>query len=516
MQGIGSRILGGASSSLPEILRRLEELPLACQKFCGARRASSSVPKILRRLEEPPLACQKFCGARRASSSVPEILRRLEEPPLVCQKFCEARRASSSVPEILRRLEELPPAWQKKRSPLEELLLGAYQCVTHRRRLSRQGCRVQCLLLHQPLLQVRNRPYNRPPQLSCSQNPVHNLKFIINSLPLQQISIAFMHHHLHDTIHRINCLAAQRLPFVFVFDYELNHPLVYEFDQIPAQLLFNFNGFGNIQTRAAYFEGFSFDKQPVDFAVYKRAFDLVQQHLHRGNSYVVNLTFPSQIDSNLKLDELFFAATAKYCLLLKQRFAVFSPETFITIKDGVIETCPMKGTIDAALPNAEQQILNNPKEAAEHATVVDLLRNDLSRVATQVEVVRYRYVDRLKTSSGDLLQVSSQIRGTLPPDYLEHLGDILFSLLPAGSICGAPKPKTLEIIAEAEKDARGYYTGVMGYFDGSQLDSAVMIRFIEQQTDGSLWFRSGGGITAQSSLHEEYNELIKKIYVPLG
>ncbi len=317
-------------------------------------------------------------------------------------------------------------------------------------------------------------------------------------------------------VSKINQLAQQRKPFIFVFDYEMKRPLVYEFDEIPNNLLFNFNGFGNLQTNSSYFEGFQFDKHPVAFEIYKKAFDDVQFHLHRGNSYVVNLTFASKIETNLTLDELFFAAKAKYMLLIKDECAVFSPETFITIKQGTIETRPMKGTIDAALPDAENQILKNPKEAAEHATVVDLLRNDLSQVASNVNVVKYRYIDYLKTSGSDLLQVSSQIVGQLPDDYLSHLGEIVVSLLPAGSICGAPKPKTLEIIANAELDARGYYTGVMGYFDGEILDSAVMIRFVEQRSDDSLWFRSGGGITAQSNVNEEYNELIKKIYVPLG
>mgnify|MGYP000682968536 FL=1 len=81
-------------------------------------------------------------------------------------------------------------------------------------------------------------------------------------------------------------------------------------------------------------------------------------------------------------------------------------------------------------------------------------------------------------------------------------GEILFSLLPAGSITGAPKKKTLEIIAEAETYERGFYTGVMGYFDGSSLDSAVMIRFVEQEGD-RMYFKSGGGITCRSEVESE-------------
>jgi para-aminobenzoate synthetase component 1 len=175
----------------------------------------------------------------------------------------------------------------------------------------------------------------------------------------------------------------------------------------------------------------------------------------------------------------------------------------------------MKGTIDATLPDAERKILQDEKEMAEHATIVDLLRNDLSMVATDVRVSRYRYVERINTMQQDLLQVSSEIIGRLPDKYRERLGDILFSLLPAGSICGAPKIKTLEIIRQAEGYDRGFYTGVCGYFDGENLDSAVMIRFMEQ-TDEGLVYKSGGGITFQSELDKEYEELIQKVYVPVS
>ncbi|OGU77880.1 MAG: hypothetical protein A2279_07140 [Stygiobacter sp. RIFOXYA12_FULL_38_9] len=86
-------------------------------------------------------------------------------------------------------------------------------------------------------------------------------------------------------------------------------------------------------------------------------------------------------------------------------------------------------------------------------------------------------------------------------------------MLPAGSISGAPKKKTVEIIQNAEKLERGYYTGVFGYYDGNNLDSAVMIRFIEQTAEG-LVYRSGGGITFMSDVNSEYQELIDKVYVP--
>jgi len=173
----------------------------------------------------------------------------------------------------------------------------------------------------------------------------------------------------------------------------------------------------------------------------------------------------------------------------------------------------MKGTMDATLPDAENQLLNNEKELAEHYTIVDLIRNDLSMVSKNVKVERFRYIEHIKTNRNELLQMSSEISGELPLNYYETLGDLIFKLLPAGSISGAPKKKTVEIIRQAEQYDRGFYTGIFGIFDGENLDSGVMIRFIEQTAEG-LFYKSGGGITAKSNCSEEYQELIAKIYVP--
>ena len=100
-------------------------------------------------------------------------------------------------------------------------------------------------------------------------------------------------------------------------------------------------------------------------------------------------------------------------------------------------------------------------------------------------------------------------------DYHRQLGNLLVKLLPAGSVSGAPKPKTCAIIRHTEGEDRGFYTGVFGYFDGVNLDSGVMIRYIEQQ-HGTSFYRSGGGITTQSEAAKEYQELLDKIYVPVS
>ena len=126
----------------------------------------------------------------------------------------------------------------------------------------------------------------------------------------------------------------------------------------------------------------------------------------------------------------------------------------------------MKGTISASLPDAASILLNNQKEIDEHHKVVNLLSDDLKKVAIEVHTTKFRYIDVIEKSTGNLLQTSSEIVGNLPENWQSHLGDIFSDLLPGGSISGAPKEKTLSIIEQAETYDRGFYTGIAGIFDG--------------------------------------------------
>ncbi|WP_044199780.1 aminodeoxychorismate synthase component I [Dyadobacter tibetensis] len=315
---------------------------------------------------------------------------------------------------------------------------------------------------------------------------------------------------------QLNDWGRQGIPFIFIVDYAKTKPQAWKISDIdPGQIAYNFNGFTNqITNKERHISGdFSFTKEPISFEKYRKRFQIVLNHLKAGNSFLVNLSVPTPIHTNLGLDEIFQRASAPYRLRFRDEWVCFSPEIFITISGKDIASFPMKGTIDASLTDAARTILNDPKEAAEHATIVDLIRNDLSMVCEQVWVERYRYLERIHTHQKTLLQVSSKIRGTLSASYLDRLGDLLWELLPAGSITGAPKPRTLDIIAEAEAYDRGYYTGIMGYFDGQRMESAVMIRFIEKQDSGMI-FKSGGGITARSTAENEYQEIIDKVYLP--
>jgi para-aminobenzoate synthetase component I len=313
----------------------------------------------------------------------------------------------------------------------------------------------------------------------------------------------------------MNQWGSERIPFLFVIDFEMQAIRLYRTDQsLPDGVLFDFSNLSTSSSNENQTGNLEFKKYPVLQREYKIAFDEVQRQILAGNSFLLNLTFSTLIETNLSLRAIYNRCRAKYKLLIDNEFLVFSPETFVTIKEGTIASFPMKGTIDAAISNAGELILNNPKETAEHHTIVDLIRNDLSIVASDVEVKRFRYIDTITTNQGELLQVSSEIAGKLPTGYQDSIGTILFGLLPAGSVTGAPKEKTVQIIRRVEKSDRGYYTGICGHFDGKYLDSGVMIRFIENK-NGKLWFRSGGGITCNSNLNDEYNELIQKVYVPV-
>lgn len=312
----------------------------------------------------------------------------------------------------------------------------------------------------------------------------------------------------------MNELGALGKPFVFIIDFDFEKPLIFDFTD-SSQLLWKTPDYSNFVSKNFHTDEIQWNIHPVKFADYEKAFANVQDHLHNGDSYLLNLTMPTNVETNISMEVLFHKSDAPYKIWLKNQFVCFSPEIFVRIDHGIISSFPMKGTIDANTENAEQQLFNDEKEVAEHHTIVDLIRNDLSMVATDVKVDRFRYVERISTNQNDLLQISSEISGKLPNDYQQSIGTILSTMLPAGSICGAPKAKTIEIIGETEFYKRGYYTGVFGIFDGRNLDSCVLIRYLEHNGE-QLTFKSGGGITFLSDCRAEYNELIQKVYVPIA
>lgn len=310
-------------------------------------------------------------------------------------------------------------------------------------------------------------------------------------------------------------LSQKEVPFFFMVDFLMENVEVFLEDEIKQSgLLVDFQNFKKVIDQQANSEEIVFEALPQSEENYRKGFDMVQKNLKSGNSYLTNFTCKTPVKTNLTLEEIFYLSHSKYKVLYPDRFVFFSPETFVEIVDDKIFTHPMKGTIDAAAVNAVEVLKNDPKEKAEHYTVVDLLRNDLSMVADDVKLDEFQRIDLIKTHEKNLYAMSSEISGALKPEFRGRIGSVMKTLLPAGSILGAPKAKTMEIVLEAENYSRGFYTGVCGWFDGKNLDSCVMIRFIEKENT-KLYFKSGGGITHLSKAADEYQEMKNKIYVPI-
>ncbi len=311
-----------------------------------------------------------------------------------------------------------------------------------------------------------------------------------------------------EFIDTLNDLGQKREPFFFAINFATD-----EYILDTKDVLFKLEGKKNYTKKEAQ-NSLHVRKIYTPQNEYQSSFEKVIANIKEGNTYLLNLTCKTQLSENVDLEEIFHAANAPFKLYVKDKFVCFSPERFVKIKDDKIKTYPMKGTIDASITNAKEKILSNEKEMSEHVMIVDLLRNDLGIVAKNIKVTKFRYIQEINAGDKNLLQVSSEIVGDLKHSWQDEVGTILSHLLPAGSISGTPKKKTVELIEQIEGYDRGYFSGVFGYFDGESLDSAVMIRFIEKTKDGYV-YKSGGGITIDSDIEAEYQEMQDKVYVPM-
>jgi len=258
----------------------------------------------------------------------------------------------------------------------------------------------------------------------------------------------------------------------------------------------------------------SVDGLHISPADYRSRIDRIQEYLAAGDTYQVNFT--DRLSGCTDADPF-----SLYCSLLRQQpvsFAAylnltegpvlsFSPELFYRTSDGQIITRPMKGTWPRG-PNAASDrsaaplLREDEKNRAEHVTIVDLLRNDVGAVSQlgSVRVDRLMDVERYAT----LLQMTSTISGRLLPQ-LTPTG-IFRRLFPSGSITGAPKRRTMEIIRELESQRRDVYTGAIGYFaPNGRACFNVAIRTLTIQGH-AFGFGVGGGITADSHPQDEYEE----------
>ncbi len=253
---------------------------------------------------------------------------------------------------------------------------------------------------------------------------------------------------------------------------------------------------------------------------YAAAFARVQEHLHAGNSYEVNLTHrlerASGADPLTTYRRLRALNPAPYAGFLQHDvegarawLLSSSPERYALVTaDRVLETKPIKGTTprgtSAAADEAHRrELATHPRYRAENLMIADLLRHDLAQVCEvgSVEVPVLMAVESYET----VHQLVSTVRGRLRSDVSTMAA--LRALFPAGSMTGAPKLRTMRIVDEVESTPRGPYAGAFGWVaaDG-RADLGVVIRSLTTAGDGRYRFGTGGGVTVQSDLHEEWAE----------
>lgn len=251
---------------------------------------------------------------------------------------------------------------------------------------------------------------------------------------------------------------------------------------------------------------------------YAQAFQAIQQYIHAGDCYQVNLAQRFRIQASGD-------AYSAYCALRQLSPAPFmammnlgtaqqplqilsaSPERFLRVLGGAVETRPIKGTrarlaqpeLDAAQAS---QLKNSRKDQAENLMIVDLLRNDLGKVC-EIGSVQVSELFKLE-SYANVHHLVSTVRGQLAAGKTAI--DLLRACFPGGSITGAPKLRAMQIIEALEPDARGVYCGAIAYigFDGN-MDSNIPIRTAVYQ-QGQFDFWAGGGIVADSEQQKEYQE----------
>ena len=253
---------------------------------------------------------------------------------------------------------------------------------------------------------------------------------------------------------------------------------------------------------------------------YALAFAAVQEHLHAGNSYEVNLTHrlirESDLDPVVAYLRLRALNPAPYSGFLQHDVAdarawllSSSPERFAQITpDRHLETKPIKGTTPRGTTPEEDEahrdrLAADPKMRAENLMIVDLLRNDLSLVCDvgSVEVPALMQVESYES----VHQLVSTVRGHLRDD-VTTVG-ALRALFPAGSMTGAPKLRTMQVIEEVESSPRGAYAGAFGWISGDgSADLGVVIRSLMTDGSGTWTLGTGGGITVKSDVGEEWAE----------
>ncbi len=254
---------------------------------------------------------------------------------------------------------------------------------------------------------------------------------------------------------------------------------------------------------------------------YEQAFLKVQEYLLSGDCYQINLTqqFTANCEGSLKTVYPNFqkhnpAPFSALMLFPEIEILSCSPERFLQLKNNIVTTQPIKGTRRRSKNELEdhalkQQLKDSEKDKAEHVMIVDLLRNDLSRVCIPGTVHVTELLEAY--TFANVHHLISTIQGELTAD--NDAFDLIENCFPGGSITGAPKKRVMEIIAELETTKRGVYCGSIGYigFDGN-VDLNIAIRtLVHDKNTHKIYCGAGGGIVLDSNCEQEFQECLDKV-----
>lgn len=306
----------------------------------------------------------------------------------------------------------------------------------------------------------------------------------------------------------------------FLFEKKLFH-LLSDNNHLAQFVFFDKNNFEIIKSDRISFD-FNSDYKITDFQLntskseYIKTIRKIKDYIKEGETYQVNYTVKGEFNFSGKLCSLFqnllFNQSAKYIAVvnLPDKFIIsISPELFFEMHKGKISTRPMKGTVRRGLNLqadliANYDLTNSQKDKAENVMIVDLLRNDLGRISKfgSVKVNRLFEIEKYES----LFQMTSEINSTLKNGTT--FSDVIKNIFPCGSVTGAPKIRTMEIIQEIEKVRRDIYTGSIGLFikDKVTLNVAIRTLVINKKTmQGNIGL--GSGIVWDSNPIKEYEEV---------
>lgn len=258
----------------------------------------------------------------------------------------------------------------------------------------------------------------------------------------------------------------------------------------------------------------------IDYATYKNSVEQIKEEIACGNTYQVNYTYDYKVETDMDGFELYQSIlpnqTTPYNTYIQNEYEeilCFSPELFFEIEGGTnkIKTKPMKGTVKRGKTEFEDRknvefLKNDIKNRAENVMIVDLLRNDLGKIAKTgtVKVDKLFEIETHKTVHQMTSEVSAELEDNIT------LYDIFEAIFPCGSVTGAPKINTMKIIDELEIGSRGVYCGAVGLISPKKTVFSVPIRTL-QGKNGVYSCRVGGGIVWDSTAEEEWEETLTKI-----